>query len=113
MDTMATLIEELPGRIARLEALHGPNDLFVRDLKEQLRASKATLGKSAQEVFRMQAVPLPASKTANPQNPMQEAEDANIAWFKQNGMKPLGAARPEPTPSEPPAGTSAKSAEAP
>ena len=113
MDTMATLIEELPGQIARLQALHGPNDLFVKDLKEQLRASVATLGKSAQEVFRMQAVPLRESSPANPQNPMQEAEDANIAWFKQNGMKPLGTARPEPTPSEPPAGTSAKSAEAP
>ena len=110
---MATLIEELPGQIARLEALHGPNDLFVRDLKEQLRASIATQGKSAQEVFRMQAVPLRESKTANPQNPMQEAEDANLAWFKQNGMKPLGTARPEPTPSAPPAGTSVKSDEAP
>ena len=53
------------------------------------------------------------SKTASPPNPMQEAEDANLAWFKQNGMKPLGTARPEPTPSAPPAGTSVKSDEAP
>lgn len=70
MDTMATLIEELPGRIARLEALHGPNDLFVKDLKEQLRASIATQGKSAHEVFRMQAVPLTASSPASLPSPI-------------------------------------------
>ena len=54
-----------------------------------------------------------ASSPASLPNPMQEAEDANLAWFKQNGMKPLGTARPEPTPSAPPAGTSAESDAAP
>ena len=57
---MSTLIEELPGDIARLEAKYGPDNQFVKDLKEQLRASKATQGKTAQEVYRMQAAPLPS-----------------------------------------------------
>lgn len=62
---MRSLIEDLPARIARLEAKHGPNDPFVKDLKEQLRASLATQGKSTQDVYRMQAIPLTqASKPA-------------------------------------------------
>lgn len=53
---MSTLIELLKAEIARLEAKHGSEHPFVKDLKEQLRASEATSGKTAQEVFRMQAV---------------------------------------------------------
>lgn len=54
---MASLIEELPARIAELEAKHGSADPFVKDLKEQLRAMKANVGKSAQDVFVAGAVP--------------------------------------------------------
>lgn len=62
---MSTLIEELPGEISRLEAKYGADNQFVKDLKEQLRASKATLGKTAQEVYRMQAVPMPKQNSAH------------------------------------------------
>lgn len=56
---MDTLIERLPGRIAALEASHGSDNPFVKDLKEQLRASIANQGKSAQQVYQMQAVRFP------------------------------------------------------
>jgi len=52
---MATLFQELPEKIKRLEASHGPNNPFVKMLKEELRAIQETGGKSTQEVFRMQA----------------------------------------------------------
>lgn len=52
---MSTLIEDLKAEITRLEAKHGSDDPYVKRLKEQLRASDATSGKTAQEVFRMQA----------------------------------------------------------
>jgi sRNA-binding protein len=52
---MATLIESLKAEIARMEAKHGSDDPFVKDLKEQLRASEETSGKTAHEVYRMQA----------------------------------------------------------
>ena len=48
---MTTLAEELPKKIKRLEASHGSDNPFVRMLKEQLRASKETKGKSAKEVY--------------------------------------------------------------
>lgn len=62
----SSLIEQLPGRIARLEAKHGPDDPYVKDLKEQLRASKATQGQTAQEVYRAQVfhIAAPSSTTA-------------------------------------------------
>ncbi len=69
---MSTLIERLPQRIADLEAKHGSDDLYVKDLKEQLRAMKANAGKTTQDVYRMQAVKFePESSTANemPQDP--------------------------------------------
>jgi len=53
---MASLIEELPGKIARLEAKYGSDNPFVKDMKEQLRAMKETAGKSTQDVYLMQAV---------------------------------------------------------
>ena len=56
---MATLIEKLPARIAKLEASHGSDNPFVKDLKEQLRAAIANKGKSAFQVFQMQAVKFP------------------------------------------------------
>ena len=52
---MDSLIERLPGRIAKLEALHGSDDPYVKDLKEQLRAMKENLGKSTQDVYLLQA----------------------------------------------------------
>lgn len=55
---MSTLIESLRAQIARLEPKHGSDNPFVKDLKEQLRASEANAGKSTEEVFRMQAVPV-------------------------------------------------------
>jgi len=56
---MRSLIERLPARIQRLEAEHGSDDPFVQQLKEQLRASIATAGKSAETVFTAQAVEFP------------------------------------------------------
>ena len=56
---MATLIEELPKQIERLEAKFGPDNPYVKQLKEQLRASIATQGKSSQDVYLMQATKLP------------------------------------------------------
>ena len=52
---MSTLLEDLKRQIKRLEAKHGSDDQFVKDLKEQLRASEANAGKTADEVYRMQA----------------------------------------------------------
>lgn len=54
---MSTLIEQLKKDVARLEPRLGSEHPFVKDLKEQLRASEANAGKSTEEVFRMQAVP--------------------------------------------------------
>ena len=73
---MGTLIEDLPKQIARLEAKHGPNDPYVKDLKEQLRASIATQGKSAQEVFRMQSVSLAPQPTASAPETEADAQAA-------------------------------------
>ena len=55
----------------------------------------------------------PESSTASLPDPMQEAEDANLAWFRQNGLMPPATARQPPSPSAPPAGTSAESDAAP
>ena len=54
---MATLIEKLPARIARLEAMRGWDSPFLQQLKEQLRAMKETSGRSTEELFRMSARP--------------------------------------------------------
>ncbi len=48
---MTTLTEKLPKEIKRLEASHGPDNPFVRMLKEQLRVANETKGKSAKEVY--------------------------------------------------------------
>ena len=53
---LTTLIESLKAQISRLEAKHGLDDPFVKDLKEQLHASEATSGKTTQEVYQAQAV---------------------------------------------------------
>ena len=52
---MSTLIERLQSEIKRLEMKHGSEDQYVKQLKEQLRASIANEGKSTQDVYRMQA----------------------------------------------------------
>lgn len=62
--TMPTLIEQLPAEIARLEAKFGSDNPYVQQLKEQLRASIATQGKSTQDVYRMQAFTFPNGGTA-------------------------------------------------
>lgn len=61
---MPSLIEQLPEEIARLEAKFGSDNPFVQQLKEQLRASIATQGKSTQEVFRTQAFTFPTGDSA-------------------------------------------------
>ena len=58
---MPTLIEQLPERIKQLEAQVGSENPYVQQLKEQLRASIATQGKSTQDVYKMQAVPNPGA----------------------------------------------------
>jgi hypothetical protein len=62
---MPTLIEQLPAEIARLEAKFGSDNPFVMQLKEQLRASIATQGKSTAEVFRMQAFTFPVEGSSD------------------------------------------------
>jgi hypothetical protein len=42
-----------------LEAKFGPDNPYVKQLKEQLRASIATQGKSSYDVYLMQATKLP------------------------------------------------------
>jgi hypothetical protein len=56
---MKPLIERLPERIARLEAKYGSEAKYVKSLKEQLRAMKANQGKTAEQVFKMQALQFP------------------------------------------------------
>ena len=53
---MSTLIEDLKRRIPKLEAEHGSDHPYVKDLKEQLRSSEANAGNTADQVYRMQAV---------------------------------------------------------
>ena len=59
---MATLFEELPGTIKRLESKFGPDNPYVKMLKEQLRAIAETDDKSTQEVYLMSMKPV-ISKT--------------------------------------------------
>ncbi len=77
-----TLIERLPARIARLQEKRGPNDPFVRDLKEQLRASRATQGRTAEQVFKLQATQLGsavARPTAQLQSPQVQVTEGKKA----------------------------------
>ena len=71
---MTTLIESLKAQIVRLEPKHGSDDPFVKDLKEQLRASEDTLGKTAQDVYQMQAVQFELSDIY----PLAETEEDGI-----------------------------------
>ncbi len=64
---MTTLIESLKAQITRLEAKHGSEHPFVKDLKEQLRASEETSGKTAQEVYQMHAVQFAPAATEAPE----------------------------------------------
>ena len=57
---MSTLIEQLPEQIAKLEASHGSDNPFVKQLKEQLRAMKETGDKTVEEVYFLQAVHFPS-----------------------------------------------------
>ena len=86
---MSTLIEDLKEAITRLEAKHGSDNKFVKDLKEQLRASEATSGKTAQEVFRMQAVDfspkLPAAPTRDQFATQEEFDEALGGWQSRVG----------------------------
>lgn len=54
---MATLIEKLPARIARLEATRGSDSPFVQQLKEQLRAMKETSDRPAEEIYLLGSKP--------------------------------------------------------
>jgi hypothetical protein len=50
------LVESLNVQIARMEPKHGSDNPYVKDLKEQLRASEETSDKTAQEVYQMLTV---------------------------------------------------------
>jgi hypothetical protein len=86
---MRTLIEDLKEAITRLEAKHCSDNKFVKDLKEQLRASEATSGKTVQEAFRMQAVDfsskLPAVPTQNQFSTQDEFDEALGGWQSRVG----------------------------
>lgn len=77
---MRTLIEELPDEIAELEAEFGSDNPYVKDLKRQLAAMKENVGKTAEDVYRMQAVPI--QESSNP-DPMQGAADLLEAALKE------------------------------
>jgi uncharacterized protein (DUF433 family) len=68
---VTTLIESLKAEISRMEAKHGSDNLYVKDLKEQLRASEETSGKTAQEVYQMQTVQFAPSEIY----PLAETEE--------------------------------------
>lgn len=70
---MATLIEELPKRIERLEAEFGSDNPYVKQLKERLRASIATQGKSSQDMYLMQAAKFPQG----PESPPSASSEAS------------------------------------
>jgi len=86
---MSTLVEDLKAEIVRLEAKHGSDNKFVKDLKEQLRASEATSGKTVQEVFRIQAVDfsskLPAAPTQDQFSTQDEFDEALGGWQSRVG----------------------------
>jgi hypothetical protein len=86
---MSTLVEDLKAEIVRLEAKHGSDNKFVKDLKEQLRASEATSGKTAQEVFRMQSFDftpkLPAAPTREQFSTQDEFDEALGGWQSRVG----------------------------
>ena len=86
---MSTLIESLKAEIARLEAKHGSDDPFVKDLKEQLRASEETDGKTTEEVFKMQAVnfspALPDAPTMSQYATKADYEEALGAYQERVG----------------------------
>ena len=62
---------------------------LIEDLKEQLRASDATSGKTAQEVFRMQAVyfspKLPAAPTREQFSTQEAFDEALGGWQSRVG----------------------------
>lgn len=84
---MSTLIENLRAEIVRLEAKHGSDNKFVKDLKEQLRASEATSGMTAQEVFRMQAFDFSPKLWPQPTS-AQEMQDEAISNRGKPGKPP-------------------------
>lgn len=60
---MKPLIEELPGRIAKLEQEFGSENPFVRSLREQLRAMQENVSKPTQDVYMVQTMPLKAERS--------------------------------------------------
>jgi hypothetical protein len=59
---MTSLVEKLPREIARLEAKYGSDNQFVKDLKRQYEGMLASRGKTAEEVYTMQAVKFPVQE---------------------------------------------------
>lgn len=72
---MTTQIDRLKTEIARLEPLHGSDDPFVKDMKEQLRACEANKGMTAFEVYQAQSV-----------NPTSQSEDLTPGEVRNLGM---------------------------
>ena len=66
---MRSLLEELEADLPQLEAEFGSDSLYVKDLKEQVRASKANAGKSARDVYRMAAYRFPKASASAEQGP--------------------------------------------
>jgi len=56
---MSTLLESLPKEIARLEEKYGSGSRSAKLLRQQLDGILHNQGKTAEEVYRMQAVKLP------------------------------------------------------
>lgn len=81
----SSLIQSLPKRIARLEAKHGSDDPYVKDLKEQLRAMQENDGKTTQDVYRMQAVNF--SKKTTPTSSSREPEETEEDGIKAEALR--------------------------
>lgn len=93
---MSTLIEQLRKDVRELERKHGSGDPYVKDLKEQLRASEANAGKSTEEVYKMQATQfkptLPDEPTREQFSTQEEFDEARAGWMHRVGkIKALGA----------------------
>ena len=59
---MATLLEELPGHIKRLEERVGPDNPFVKHLKKQLQDILDEQDPPKQETYFLQAIPINQKK---------------------------------------------------
>ena len=99
---MPTLTEQLEKEISALEAKVGSDSPFVKQLKEQLRASKENGAQSTQDVYRLQATEFKPSEEKLPSEPRREQfpttaeyEEALGGWRSHAGrIRAMAAEKP-------------------